>query len=94
VSKRKSVPSNVSQELPEDKGQKLPTTVFSQYGSNMTEGGDIVPVLAEILQPTKVRTEPSGEMVESSSDQLSPSLVSFQESPHAGDESVKSRPSL
>jgi hypothetical protein len=54
----------------------------------------IFPVLAEILHPAKPRKEPSGEMVESGGDQLSPSLVSFQDSPQVGDESVKSRPSL
>jgi hypothetical protein len=51
-------------------------------------------VLAEILQPAKALPEPSGERVSSGGDQLSPSLVSFQESPLEGAESVKSRPSL
>jgi hypothetical protein len=60
----------------------------------LTKGGDIFPVLAKILQPFKTRKEPSREMVESGGDKLSPALVSFQESPHVGDESVKIRPSL
>jgi hypothetical protein len=51
-------------------------------------------VLAGILQPARVVQDPSGERVSSGGDQLSPSLVSFQESPLVGDESVKSRPSL
>jgi hypothetical protein len=94
VPQRKSVPASATQEKPGDKGLKLPNSAFSQYGSNLTEEGDIFPVLAEILQPARARQEPSGERVSSSGDQMSPSLVSFQDSPLAGAESVKSRPSL
>ncbi|KAK1666668.1 hypothetical protein QYE76_054827 [Lolium multiflorum] len=94
VPQRKSVPAYSAQENPGANGPKLPTTAFSQYGSNLTEGGDIFPALAGILQPARVSQEPSGERVSSGGDQLSPSLVSFQESPLVGDASVKSRPSL
>ncbi|KAK1687066.1 hypothetical protein QYE76_047914 [Lolium multiflorum] len=61
VPQRKSVPVYAAQEKPGDNGPRLPTTAFSQYGSNLTEGEDIFPVLAEILQPAKAQPEPSGK---------------------------------
>jgi hypothetical protein len=60
--KRKSVPISAHDALPGGKGAKLPNTAFSQYGSNLTEGGDIFPVLGEILRPSSAPVESSGDM--------------------------------
>jgi hypothetical protein len=59
--KRKSVPISAHDALPGGKGAKLPNTAFSQYVSNLTEGGDIFPVLGEMLRPSSTPVESSGD---------------------------------
>jgi hypothetical protein len=64
--KRKSVPLD-----PSEQAAKLPDSAMNQYGSNLTDSGDIFPALAKIVsaaatkQASPQRSGESGEMVES-----------------------------
>jgi hypothetical protein len=90
--KRKSVPMGPSEQV-----TKLPDSAMNQYGSNLTDSGDIFPALAKIVsaastkQTSPQRSGESGEMVDSDGNQppTSPSLATDSATPEGGPASVR-----
>ncbi|KAK1613749.1 hypothetical protein QYE76_019266 [Lolium multiflorum] len=90
--KRKSVPMGPSEQV-----TKLPDSAMNQYGSNLTDSGDIFPALAKIVsaastkQTSPQRSGESGEMVDSDGNQppTSPSLATDSATPEGGPTSVR-----
>ncbi|KAK1663881.1 hypothetical protein QYE76_052040 [Lolium multiflorum] len=73
---RKSVPISGQESPPQ--APSLPSTAFSQYGSNLTEQGDIFPIVAKILNPALATPQPLPSLEEA--ERLSPSVLSPEDS--------------